>query len=133
MNERRRTPRIKLETRVMGRVRGSATVDIVDISRGGMLVRSQSPLAPARELTAWLPTGEGEVEIHAQVLRCRAHTVKLPDGRTAGLVYDAALAFVNLGADQQKALETTFLRGATKTAEPSGDGASRSGVQPRGA
>ncbi len=120
MNERRQAPRIKLETRVMGRVRGSATVDIVDISSGGMLVRSQSPLSPARELTAWLPTGEGEVEVHAQVLRCRVRTTKLPDGRSAGLVYDAALEFVNLDTAQAQALESTFLRGAPASSADSG-------------
>lgn len=130
MNERRQAPRVKLESRVMGRVRGSATVDIVDISRGGMLVRSHSPLAPARELTAWLPTDEGEVEIHAQVLRCRAHTAKLPDGRTAGLVYDAALAFVSLSAEQERALESTFLRGSPSPSKPTASHASLSESHP---
>lgn len=135
MNERRQAPRIKLQSRVMGRVRGSATVDILDISSGGMLVRSQSPLPPARELTAWLPTNAGEVEVHAQVLRCRARTAKLPDSGRAVLVYYAALAFVGLGSEQQRALESTFLLGSSDpdAAEPSASEASPPEVQSRGA
>lgn len=106
MNERRRQPRIKLTDGVAARTRQTAEVEILDISLGGMRVRSATPLSPRKEIVAWLPTAAGDLKVRLTVRRCRA---SIGGEGNNGLTYEAGLEFKDLDRIQLKEITSTYL------------------------
>lgn len=111
MNERRATPRKALDDTVIARTRTTTTVQVLDISLGGMRVQSEEPLPPQKELVVWLPTRHGEIRLRASVLRCHARFLKLPLASGAVLVYDAGLRFTEMSAREGRLIEESFFDG----------------------
>ena len=109
MNERRTVPRRVLEDAVTARTRTTATVQVLDISLGGMRVLSEEPLAPQKEIVAWLPTRNGEIRVRANVLRCRAKFLNKPLPSGAVLVYDAGLQFSGLTDHELQSIRESYI------------------------
>jgi len=95
---------------VTARTRTTATVQVLDISVGGMRVLSGQPLSPKREIVAWVPTQDGEVRIRAKVLRCRARLAEKPLPSGASLVYDAGLSFSELSEEERRSIVESYLQ-----------------------
>ncbi len=108
MNERRTAPRKALDTAVTARTRTTTTVQVLDISLGGMRVQSEEPLAPQKQIVVWLPTRHGEIRLKANVLRCRAHFLKKPLTSGAVLVYDTGLQFSEMSARERRLIEESY-------------------------
>jgi len=109
MNERRTAPRKVLDSSVTARTRTTATVQVLDISLGGMRVLSEEPLPPQKEIVTWLPTRDGELRVRAAVLRCRAKFLDKPLPSGAVLVYDAGLKFSKLTEQEQRLIRETYI------------------------
>ena len=109
MTERRTARREVLDKPIVARTRTSATVQVLDISTGGMRVLSEEPLAPHRDIVTWLPTRNGEVKIRAKILRCRARFLEKPLPSGAVLVYDAGLVFSELSERERRAIVDSYL------------------------
>ena len=91
MEERRRSPRFKVATEIMGRVRSTMQVHVLDMSEHGMLVESPIGLPPNGVCEITVSTPSGEHVLSAKVKRCRAQVVK-SDGRCE-ILYHAGLEF----------------------------------------
>ncbi len=109
MNERRTIPRKVLDDSVTARTRTTATVQVLDISLGGMRVLSEEPLPPHKEIVTWLPTRNGEIRVRASVLRCRAKLLHKPLPSGAVLVYDAGLKFSGLSEQEQRLIRESYI------------------------
>ena len=109
MMERRTAQRQILDRPVSARTRSTATVQVLDISTGGVRVLSEEPLAPRREIVTWLPTRNGEVRVRANVLRCRARFLEKPLPSGAVLVYEAGLAFCELSENERRAITDSYV------------------------
>ena len=103
MTERRRSERITLQDKVIGRVKASIQARLVDLSVHGAQLECSTGLPPAGEVDVWLPTPRGEARIKAIVRRCRAQT------GPSGMVFRAGVEFHDIDDDTRQSLEAALL------------------------
>jgi hypothetical protein len=96
MQERRRSPRVDATTEIMGRVKATLPVRLIDLSVLGAQLESSTGLPPAGEVDLWLPTPHGELQLRAGVRRSRALA------GPKGLVFRAGVEFVDLTDTQSE-------------------------------
>jgi hypothetical protein len=90
--DRRRSKRLDVNKGVVGRIKPTMEVRIINISQHGMLIESPCGLPPAGicEVTVEAPSGPRLIK--ARVARCRAQMVKKDDGSVA-IRFHAGLEF----------------------------------------
>jgi hypothetical protein len=70
MEERRKTPRLKLEKPVAAKVRTFVSGQMLDVSAGGLLMRVRKPLAVGTVYAMRLVFPDAQVEVFGTVRRC---------------------------------------------------------------
>ena len=90
--DRRRSPRLPVNEGVMGRIKPTMEVRILDISEHGMLIESPCGLHPAGKCELTVETPSGTRVIKGRVARCRAQMVQQDDG-SAAMKFHAGIEF----------------------------------------
>ena len=90
--DRRRSPRLEVKQDVIGRIKPTMEVRILNISEHGMLIDSPCGLPPAGICEVTVEAPSGPCAIKAKVARCRAQMVKQDDGNVA-IRFHAGLEF----------------------------------------
>lgn len=102
MRERRRHPRIQPAHEIAGKVKSTMDFHVVDISEGGVLVETAVGLPPATVCELKVTALNDEVNLKAEVRRCRAQLSK-SDGKCS-VAYRSGLEFVNMNDHQREAV-----------------------------
>lgn len=88
----RRSPRFDVDAELVGQIKPTVAVKILDISVHGMRIESPTPLAPAELCQVNVNAPAGTVVLGTRVARCRLKMVTQNDGSIAR-VYHAGLEF----------------------------------------
>ena len=96
--ERRRDTRVPPAVRVTARIRTTVDAGILNLSRRGALIQTESPLVPGSTYELRLMTPGVEVRIPSRVRRCK---IQLGGART----YHSGLEFQEIPEEGQRVLE----------------------------
>ena len=88
----RRSPRFDVEAELVGHIKPTVAVKILDISEHGVRIESSASLAPAELCQVTVNAPAGTVVLSTRVARCRLDMVKQDDGSVVR-VYHAGLEF----------------------------------------
>lgn len=101
--ERRRDSRILPIGRVAGRIRSAVDAGVLNLSRRGALIETESPLSPGSTYEFRLMFPGGEVRIPSRVSRCK---LQLGAARS----YHSGLEFQDIPADGHELLNALVRR-----------------------
>ena len=90
----RRSPRFDVEAELVGHIKPTVAVKILDISEHGVRIESSASLAPAELCQVTVNAPAGTVVLSTRVARCRLKMVTQDDG-SIGRVYHAGLEFTD--------------------------------------
>ncbi len=108
--ERRRTRRISIPGRPGGRVRATLEARLLDIGATGARIEHNNLLRPGFTCTLELPPTLGALVVTVRVVRSIVvGTETSPSGERI-LRYESGVAFVNVPAEQQAALDAILAR-----------------------
>lgn len=91
--DRRRSPRLVVNDGIIGRIKPTMEVRILNISEHGMLIESPCGLHPSGKCELTLEALGGRHVIKGRVARCRAQMVQLEDG-SAAMRFQAGIEFL---------------------------------------
>ena len=97
----RRSPRFDVDVEIVGHIKPTVAVKILDISEHGMRIESPAALAPAELCRVTVNAPAGAVVLSTRVARCRLNMVKHEDG-SVGRVYHAGLEFTDDSAESKE-------------------------------
>jgi len=92
-NERRKSPRLKLEKPIAASVRAYVSGQVLDVSSGGLLMRIRKKLPVATAYLIRLAFADGEVEVRGAVRRCWLAGFETDEEGDRVRAYKAALEF----------------------------------------
>lgn len=92
-NERRRSPRTKLEKPAAASVRAFISGQVLDVSAGGLRLRLPKKLPAGIFCVLRLALGDGEVEVRGSVRRCWLEGFENDEDGDRVRVYQAAIEF----------------------------------------
>jgi len=90
----RRSPRFDVDAEIVGHIKPTVAVKILDISEHGVRIESPAALAPAELCQVTVNAPAGTVVLSTRVARCRLNMVTQDDGSVAR-VYHAGLEFTD--------------------------------------
>ena len=92
-DDRRKSPRVKLEKPAAASVRAYILGQVLNISSGGLFLRVRKRLAVGAVYNMRLAFADGEAEVLGTVRRCFLSGFETDDDADRVRVYDAALEF----------------------------------------
>ena len=98
-DERRRSPRLKLEEPVAAKVRTYVSGLVLDVSESGLLMRVGKPLAPGTAYAMRLAFPDGEAEVLGTVKRCSLAGFDNDEDGDRVRTYHAAIEFEKRAPD----------------------------------
>ena len=90
----RRSPRFEVDLELVGHIKPTVAVHILDISEHGVRIESPTALAPSELCQLTVKAPAGSLVICTRVARCRLNMVKQDDGSIVR-VYHAGLEFTD--------------------------------------
>jgi hypothetical protein len=97
----RRSPRFDVDAEIIGHIKPTVAVKILDISEHGMRIETPAALAPAELCQVTVNAPAGAMVLSTRVARCRLNMVKHDDGSIAR-VYHAGLEFTEDYSESKK-------------------------------
>jgi PilZ domain len=120
LGERRKGRRVQLPERPGGRIRATLSARLLDLSTTGARIEHHNMLRPGFTCTIELPATMGALILPARVVRSTVVGTEVGPTGERLLQYESGVAFGELTADQQAALETVL--GRLAPGDPLGHG-----------
>ena len=92
-DERRKSPRLKLEKPAAAKRRTFVSAEVLDVSADGLLMRVRKPLSAGTSYALRFKGADCEIEVHGTVRRCWLVGFETDENADRVRVYCAALEF----------------------------------------